>query len=177
MLWTLMLTAVLAADPDPVAASELPAKAQALREAGVKPAEVKAALAAVREADLPADEAGDVLDESTDAVRKNGNVDNFGQFVKSKVEEGLRGKELAEAIHAEHAERGMGKGRGKGPPDGKGPDGEKGPPEGRGPDGEKGPPDGKGPPEDKGAGGDRTRGDKAGGGGGKGKGKGKGGGQ
>jgi hypothetical protein len=146
MLAMWWLGVALAAEPDPVAAADLPARAEALRKAGVKPEEVKEALRAVREAGLPASEARDVLDESADAVEENGSVDNFGAFVREQVRAGKRGQELAEAIHAEHRERGMGKGHGKGPPEGRGPDGEKGPPDEKGrkgPGGVERPADGK----------------------------------
>ncbi|WP_434427697.1 hypothetical protein [Nannocystis pusilla] len=144
----------------------LPLKAQALRKAGVGEGEVKAGLKAAKAKKLAAGDAAELLDEAAKATRDHGPVDNFGAFVQTKLDAGLRGRDLAAAIREEHAARGKGKGKseGKGPPEGKGPAEAKidgpphgGPAEGKGP-GERGPddkgPDDKGPegkgPDDKG---------------------------
>jgi hypothetical protein len=112
-----------------VRATELPAAAQRLRESGVPDAEVAAALKASKDHKVPAAEATDLLD----AGAHGGKLDNFGSFVKEQLDSGLRGRELARAIHDEQARRGTGKpGGGEGPPEGRGPDG--GPP-GQGGDG------------------------------------------
>ncbi|MCB9687985.1 MAG: hypothetical protein H6735_23295 [Alphaproteobacteria bacterium] len=142
-------------------AIDLPARAQAVRDAGVPAEEVRTALHAAKGKGLGADEAADLLEAEEEEAR-DGKIDNFGSFVQEKLDEGLRGRELADAIHEEHARQGKGKhGKGKkakgpddehGPPDGKGPDGEHGPPEGKGPDGEHGPPEGKGPDGEHGGG-------------------------
>ena len=135
-------------------AIELPARAEKLRKAGHDPAQVREALQAARDAKLPADEAEDLLENEEKASKEHGPVDNFGAFVRERLKEGKRGKELAQAIREEHERQGKGKG--------KGPDGEKGR---KGPHGDE---DGKGhggDKGDKGQGGDK----------GKGKGKGKGG--
>jgi hypothetical protein len=92
---------------------DLPTQAQALRNKGVDKREVKEALRAARGRKLKAKEARDLLAESGKAVDEHGRIDNFGAFVKGKLESGLRGRELAAAIRAEHQARGKGKGKGK----------------------------------------------------------------
>jgi hypothetical protein len=92
-----------------LAAALLPVSAAEARNEGVSDAEVRAVLAAMRDAKLSAHEARDVLDEGRAARRDHGPVDNFGAFVQSKLQAGLRGRELAAAIKAEHVARGKGK--------------------------------------------------------------------
>ncbi|MCA9491336.1 MAG: hypothetical protein KC621_15500 [Myxococcales bacterium] len=140
-------------------AIDLPAHAKAVRGAGVPADEVRTALHAAKDKGLGADEAADLL-EAEEEEAGNGKMENFGGFVQEKLDEGLRGRDLANAIHEEHAREGKGKHgkgkKGKGPDgehEGKGPDGEHGPPEGKGPDGEHGPPEGKGPDGEHGQGG------------------------
>jgi hypothetical protein len=96
-----------------LAAIELPAAAQALRNKGVEKAEVKEALRAAKGKRIKAKNAKALLDESAKSVDENGKIDNFGAFVKSKLDEGLRGRDLAAAIRAEHQKRGKGKGKEK----------------------------------------------------------------
>jgi len=136
-LTLLLLAPSYAADSkDLKKAIDLPAKAQALRDAGVKPAQLEAALDAADDEGLGADEAEELLEASEKAVKDNGPDDNFGAFVKAKLDEGLRGRELAQAIKEEHARQGKGKGhdKGKGPPEGKGPPDDKGKGKGKGSD-------------------------------------------
>lgn len=91
-------------------ALELPLKAQALRKAGTDEKEVKAGLKAVRDNKVAASDAAELLDTAAQSTREHGPVGNFGAFVKERLGEGLRGKDLAEAIRKEHAARGKGKG-------------------------------------------------------------------
>ena len=100
-------------------ALDLPLKAQALRKAGVDEPGLKAGLKAARDKKLHAAEAADLLDDAVTAAKEHGPVGNFGAFVKERLDEGLRGKALSEAIRQEHATRGK-KHEGKGPPDDKG---------------------------------------------------------
>ena len=93
--------------------AELITTSEDARQAGIPEEEVAEALEGARERGLSADEAEAVLAESTAAVNESGPVDNFGAFVQSKLDEGLRGKELADAIHEEHRRHGKGKGHGK----------------------------------------------------------------
>ena len=141
--------------PDLGRAIELPAAAERLRERGVPAAEVATAVNAAKDHGLTAGEATDVLE----AGAKGEKLDNFGRFVNDKLDEGLRGRELAEAIHEEQERRGKG-GGGKGL-DGEGPPGRdeagtdegkgKGKGKGKGPDGDPG--EGKGAGKGKGPGG------------------------
>lgn len=153
--------------PDIVAALDLPVRAQEARDAGIEEAAVDEALKAAKEKKLKAKDSAELLGAASDAAKEHGNTDNFGSFVKSKLEEGLRGKDLAAAIKAEHVANGKGKAKGKDGEHGK--SGEHGKPDDKGKDGEhgkagehgkpdaadgqpegKGKPDGKGKPENKG---------------------------
>lgn len=89
----------------------LPRTSEELREEGVPEEEVEAAIWSARQQGVPAAETQEVLEESRDAVRDNGPIDNFGAFVQTQLDAGLRGRDLAAAIHAEHARRGIGKGK------------------------------------------------------------------
>ena len=93
--------------------AELIKTSEDAREAGIPEEDVAEVLEDARERGLSADETDAVLAESTEAVKESGTVDNFGVFVQSKLDEGLRGKELADAIHEEHRTHGKGKGHDK----------------------------------------------------------------
>ncbi len=118
----LLLSAIPAAaqdsGPTPLAtiiqAMQLPTQAKQSRALGVPESDLSAILTHARQNQVPAATISDLLWQENDAIRKHGRIDNFGSFVQSKLDQGLRGKELAAAIHAEHAARGMGKGNGKG---------------------------------------------------------------
>jgi hypothetical protein len=97
------------------AALELPRAASGVRARGVPEAEVREALDAMREREVPAGEAVEVLDSEARASEVHGPLDNFGAFVRGRLDEGLRGRALADAIRAEH----QGAGRGA-PPEGTG---------------------------------------------------------
>ena len=92
-----------------LAAAQLPVSANAARNEGAPAAEVRTVVDAMRNKNVPASEARTVLDEARNARREHGPVDNFGAFVQSKLDAGLRGRDLAAAIRAEHAARGKGK--------------------------------------------------------------------
>jgi hypothetical protein len=92
---------------------DLPKSAQALRKKGVDKREVKSALREAKRKKVKVKDTKNLLDASAKAVDENGPIDNFGAFVKSKLEQGLRGRELAAAIHAEHKARGKGRGKAK----------------------------------------------------------------
>jgi hypothetical protein len=89
----------------------LPKVAQQARTLGVTDADLRTIFGTARRLQLPPATVSDLLTQSNDDIRKNGPIDNFGAFVQQKLDAGLRGRELAAAIHAEHAARGMGKGR------------------------------------------------------------------
>lgn len=94
-------------------AADLIKTSREAREAGIPEEEVTEVLEGARERGLSPAETDEVLAESTAAVEESGPVDNFGAFVQAKLDEGLRGQELAAAIHEEHKKHGKGKGHGK----------------------------------------------------------------
>jgi hypothetical protein len=63
---------------------------------------------------VPAADAAAVVQEEVAAVRAGAPTDNFGAFVQGRLEAGLRGRALADAIRAEHERRGRGMGRSEG---------------------------------------------------------------
>jgi len=91
----------------------LPGTAEEAAESGVPEEDVEKVLKTAQEDGIsPADT--QVVMEGGAAAAREGEYKNFGKFVNAKLEEGLRGRELAEAIHAEKAARGKGgKGHGK----------------------------------------------------------------
>jgi hypothetical protein len=96
---------------DIIDAIKLPRAADEAREEGVPEKDVRTAIEGAFKKGVPASETKEVMNQSTRAVRENGPIDNFGAFVQSQLDRGLRGRELAAAIHAEHARRGIGKGK------------------------------------------------------------------
>lgn len=94
-------------------AIQLPQIAEMARKAGINPEEIKAILQQGKQDKIPAKDMEETIDAGVKAQKEHGPIDNFGAFVQSKLKEGLRGRELAEAIHKEHAARGKGKGREK----------------------------------------------------------------
>ena len=89
-------------------AARLPEAAGEAREAGIPEEEVGKVITEARRRNMSAEEVGTVLMESAASARQNGPVDNYGAFVQSQLDKGLRGRELRDAIHAEHAARGKG---------------------------------------------------------------------
>jgi hypothetical protein len=94
-------------------AARLPEAAGDAREAGIPEEEVEKVITEARRRRMPPAEVETVLVESAQSARENGPVDNFGAFVQSQLDQGLRGRELAEAIHREHAAHGKGPMKGK----------------------------------------------------------------
>ncbi|MFO7892562.1 MAG: hypothetical protein R6U63_02410 [Longimicrobiales bacterium] len=142
-----------AADSQAVAVAEilqaiqLPDVSEVLRERGVPMEEIEEMIDAARARGVTAGESTDVLEETAEAVEDTGPIENFGAFVQEQLQAGLRGRELAEAIRAEHRSRGIGqgnklesrRGQGQGPPGQRG-RGERGPDSAEGP-GSRGGPD------------------------------------
>lgn len=89
-----------------ISAANLPVSADQARKEGAPSGVIAQVLAAMEAANVPAGEAREILDEERAALREHGPVDNFGAFVQSKLDAGLRGRELAAAIRAEHQLRG-----------------------------------------------------------------------
>jgi hypothetical protein len=112
---------------DPAALTEallrairLPEAADRIRGMGVPREEVEQVLDMGRERKVPADDMELILTEEARSVEEFGNIDNFGAFVRSQLDRGLRGRDLAEAIHREHAARGKGKYKDSAPPGSRG---------------------------------------------------------
>lgn len=104
-------------------ALRLPDLADRLRAGGTQPAEVRVAIDALRESEADADSVADILEDEVDATRGDVPRDNFGAFVQERLQEGLRGRELADSIRAEHRAAGRGPGDARGSAHG-GPGGE-----------------------------------------------------
>lgn len=107
-------------------AIRLPALAEALRERGVPVEEIEAAITGASERDVAPGEMSGVFEETAETVDETGPIENFGAYVQEQLRAGLRGRDLAEAIRAEHQRRGIGQGnklesRGHGPPGERGP--------------------------------------------------------
>ena len=104
----------------------LPLAVEAARRAGIPGGTIWDVLDSLRRRRVPAEDAEQILRGEVEAVERGAPKENFGAFVNAQLARGLRGRELAAAIHAEHARRGIGQGRGRGP------DAEKGKAKGRG---------------------------------------------
>jgi|GEM_PF-4183351 len=86
-------------------AVQLPAKASKLRNGGMSNDEVAGALDAAKDAGLTAGDAGMLLDAADAGADGDAWQGNFGSWVKSQLDEGKRGQDLAGAIAAEKDNR------------------------------------------------------------------------
>lgn len=101
-------------------AIDLPRVMQRAREAGIPDSSIRGVMDRMRQRGIPAEEATSAVELEVETVERGGDRNNFGSFVRTQVESGLRGRELAAAIRAERERRGMGpEGRG-GRPEGAG---------------------------------------------------------
>lgn len=98
----------------------LPKTVEDGRQAGIPSGTIWGVLDSLRRKGVPAEDAGQILQDEVDAVKGGAPRENFGAAVNAMLARGLRGRELADAIHAEHARRGIGHGRGQGQDKGKG---------------------------------------------------------
>ena len=105
--------------PSILRAIQLPNVAETLRERGVPVEQIEAAIEGARAQNLPPEEMATVFEETAETVDEHGPIEDFGGFVQQQLEAGLRGRDLAAAIRAEHARRGIGQGRAL-PPRGQG---------------------------------------------------------
>ncbi len=114
-MWLIALTTFAFADAPTVdgdalrRATELPISAARVRELGTSTDQVREALQASRTSDADPGDTADMFKETADAVEEHGPVDNFGSFVRERLSEGLRGRELAASIRAEHQAHGKGR--------------------------------------------------------------------
>lgn len=86
----------------------LPGVATEAREAGVADATIVEVLERMRRTGVSAADAEEILVQEVEVVRAGGPVGNFGAFVQSQLDAGLRGRPLADAIRAEHRRMGIG---------------------------------------------------------------------
>lgn len=93
----------------------LPFAVEAARRVGIPSGTIWDVLDSLRRGRVPAGDAEQIVRRETEAVEAGAPKENFGAFVNEQLARGLRGRELAAAIHAEHARRGIGQGRGRGP--------------------------------------------------------------
>ena len=123
-IWLLVLATVLAVAPaaaqvdqaveSVLQALRLPRATQEARVLGVPESDIRGVLDTAREKRVPAGVLSELFEGENEAIRQHGPIDNFGAFVQARLQDGLRGRELAAAIRAEHAARGKGKGHVKG---------------------------------------------------------------
>ena len=91
----------------------LPKTVEEGRRAGIPSGSIWGVLDSLRRRGVPGEEAGQIVRDEVDAVKAGAPPENFGQYVNAQLARGLRGRALAAAIHAEHARRGIGRGRGR----------------------------------------------------------------
>jgi hypothetical protein len=103
-----------------LAAAQLPVASAEAREEGVPNISISEFLDRVRQNRVPAEDAWRIMDEEVRVVKAGGPRENFGAFVQTQLDAGLRGRALADAIHEEHRRRGMGR------PDDRGREGNRG---------------------------------------------------
>lgn len=129
--WTLLALALLAVparaqNQEPADSGfwqrvlNLPKTVDEGRQAGIPSGTIWGVLDSLRRARVPAQDAQQIVQDEVDAVKGGAPRENFGATVNALLARGLRGRELAAAIHAEHARRGIGQGRGKGKGQGQG---------------------------------------------------------
>jgi hypothetical protein len=94
-------------------AIDLPVTVAEARIEGFPSGEISGVLSILLGGDVSASDAYEVINVERVSRRKHGPVDNFGAFVQSQLHAGLRGRELAAAIRAEHVARGRGMEKGK----------------------------------------------------------------
>ena len=95
----------------------LPSVSDEIRRAGVPDTTVRNVLDKLRKQQASPEEVHAVLVAERDAARDHGPTDNFGAFVQQQLDAGLRGRDLAAAIRAEHEAHGKGKPARTGKPD------------------------------------------------------------
>lgn len=99
----------------------LPRTTQEARQTGVPDTKIGGVLDVLRRGGVSAGDAEEVIAGEVAATVAGQPKDNFGAFVQEQHRLGKRGRALAAAIHAEHARRGIGRGKAKVKPRG-GPD-------------------------------------------------------
>ena len=106
----LITTPAIADDDDLLLAIRLPAATRDARALGVPDRDVREILASAREHRVRPGSITELFRIENESIRQHGPIDNFGAVVQQKLDAGLRGRDLARAIQAEHATRGKGAG-------------------------------------------------------------------
>lgn len=91
----------------------LPRTTTEARTKGVPDSQVGGILDVLRRAKVPAGDAEEILAAEAEAKEAGRPSGNLGAFVQAQHQAGLRGRALADAIHAEQARRGVGRGKPK----------------------------------------------------------------
>jgi hypothetical protein len=86
----------------------LPGAVTEARESGVADATIVEVLERMRRTGVSAADAEEILVQEVEVLRAGGPVGNFGAFVQSQLDAGLRGRALADAIRGEHRRMGIG---------------------------------------------------------------------
>jgi hypothetical protein len=87
-------------------AYNLPIRTAELREAGVADTTVRRIFDLFRTHQVEPVQVDQILVAERDAAREHGPTDNFGAFVQRQLAAGKRGRELSDAIRAEHRAHG-----------------------------------------------------------------------
>ena len=91
-----------------LAATLLPTRTAELRDAGVPDTTVRRIFDLFHRNQIDPVQADGILVSTRDAAREHGPTDNFGAFVQTQLAAGKRGRELSDAIRAEHQKHGRG---------------------------------------------------------------------
>lgn len=91
----------------------LPRTTTEARTKGVPDSQVGGILDVLRRSKVPAGDAQEILEAEVEATEAGRPTGNLGAYVQSQHRAGLRGRALADAIHAEQARRGTGRGKPK----------------------------------------------------------------
>lgn len=87
----------------------LPQIVEQARQVGVEETKIRVILDSLQQRGVSANDAEMILRDEVEAVRAGAPQENFGAVVNAHLARGLRGRDLATAIRAEHARRGTGK--------------------------------------------------------------------
>jgi hypothetical protein len=102
---TMEVTAEAALEVDILLAIDLPLVAHEARESGIPEQEIEVALTSAMNAGLSAGTATEVVAVEVEETRSRGEPrDNFGQWVRRRVADGVTGRELAQSIRDRKAE-------------------------------------------------------------------------
>lgn len=91
-----------------LAATLLPTRTAEIRAAGIPDTTLRRVLDLFRLHQIDPVQADAILVSTRDAAREHGPTDNFGAFVQTQLAAGKRGRELSDAIRAEHQKHGKG---------------------------------------------------------------------